>query len=233
MFATLTYPLDVIKTNRILQTSLAKEGAERIPREILSLQEKGNLQHGLFRGLLATLIAANIAKQITDKDLPLEAALLGTVVVNPLNIIQVHKQVLHNTVESKTYAQIMKDTMGNRPWRIFTLGLIPTLVRNSILFFGITPAVNGIDYTPVSVLYGLGGILLSHPFEIARVQLQYLDTTSTFGGSLKIIKGVFAIEGLGGLYRGAVPRVLNILPPIVSYASYQRYYYLVSQEQLE
>jgi hypothetical protein len=120
----------------------------------------------------------------------------------------------------------MKDTAGNRPWRVFTLGLIPTLLRNSVLFLGIAPALNGIDYTPVSVLYGLGGILLSHPFEIARVQMQYLDKTSTFGSSTKIIKGVFAIEGLGGLYRGAVPRVLNILPTIVSTAAFQRYYYL-------
>jgi len=108
--------------------------------------------------------------------------------------------------------------------------LIPTLVRNSVLFLGITPALNGVDYTPVSVLYGLGGILLSHPFEIARVQLQYLDKTSTFGGSLKIIKGVFAIEGLGGLYRGAVPRVLNLLPALVSTATFQRHYFLQSLE---
>jgi len=104
------------------------------------------------------------------------------------------------------------------------------MLRNSILFLGITPAINGIDYTPVSVLYGLGGILLSHPFEIARVQLQYLDKASTFGSTTKIIKGVFAIEGLGGLYRGAVPRVLNILPAIVSTATFQRHYFLQSQE---
>jgi hypothetical protein len=43
-FPLLTYPLDIIKTNRILQTSLAKEGAESIPREFLALYEKGGLK---------------------------------------------------------------------------------------------------------------------------------------------------------------------------------------------
>lgn len=56
MYSCLTYPLEVIKTNRILQTSLAKEGAERIPREILSLQEKGNLYRGLFRGFAPAVL---------------------------------------------------------------------------------------------------------------------------------------------------------------------------------
>jgi hypothetical protein len=87
MFAFLTYPLDIIKTNRILQTSLAKEGAERIPREILSLQEKGNLQNGLYRGFLATLAAAYIGRAIAKNELPFEAALIGTVACNPLYII--------------------------------------------------------------------------------------------------------------------------------------------------
>jgi hypothetical protein len=41
MYAALTYPLDVIKTNRILQTSLAKEGGESLPRELATLFEKG------------------------------------------------------------------------------------------------------------------------------------------------------------------------------------------------
>jgi len=33
MYSVLTYPLDVIKTNRIIQSSLSKEGAESIPKE--------------------------------------------------------------------------------------------------------------------------------------------------------------------------------------------------------
>lgn len=57
-FLFLTYPLDVIKTNRILQTSLSKEGAENIPKEFLALYEKGGLNRGLFRGLLAGVVGS-------------------------------------------------------------------------------------------------------------------------------------------------------------------------------
>jgi len=68
MFAYITYPLDVIKTNRILQTSLAKEGAERIPREILSLQERGNVYNGLFRGFGATFLYGLIVAKTANAE---------------------------------------------------------------------------------------------------------------------------------------------------------------------
>ena len=58
MYTALTYPLDVIKTNRILQTTLTKEGAESIPKEFLVLYEKGGLSRGLFRGFLAGLLCS-------------------------------------------------------------------------------------------------------------------------------------------------------------------------------
>lgn len=66
MYTFLTYPLDVIKTNRILQTNLAKEGAERIPRELLSLYAKGSFQHGLFRGFLYVYAAALINGRVDN-----------------------------------------------------------------------------------------------------------------------------------------------------------------------
>jgi Mitochondrial carrier protein len=59
MYTLLTYPLDIIKTNRILQTSLSREGAESLPKEFTALYEKGGLSKGLFRGLLIGYIAAN------------------------------------------------------------------------------------------------------------------------------------------------------------------------------
>lgn len=59
MYAFLTYPLEVIKTNRILNTSLAREGGESIPRELVALYERGGLTRGLFRGLLFGFLAAN------------------------------------------------------------------------------------------------------------------------------------------------------------------------------
>jgi hypothetical protein len=91
-FPLLTYPLDIIKTNRILQTSLAKEGAESIPREFLALYEKGGMKQGLYRGFLIGFLAASITGPFSnDVAAGSTAGLVLSVVTNPLNILQVHK----------------------------------------------------------------------------------------------------------------------------------------------
>ena len=51
MYSYIANPLDVIKTNRILGTQLSKEAGENLPREMLSLYERGAMQSGLYRGL--------------------------------------------------------------------------------------------------------------------------------------------------------------------------------------
>lgn len=87
MYALLTYPLDIIKTNRILQTSLSKEGAESIPKEFNALYEKGGLNRGLFRGLFVGYLAANMQNIFTS---PASGALSGlvlTVACNPFSIL--------------------------------------------------------------------------------------------------------------------------------------------------
>ena len=91
-FPLLTYPLDIIKTNRILQTSIAKEGAESIPREFLALYEKGGLKQGLYRGFLIGFLAASIQGPFSnDAQSSAVAGLALSVITNPLNILQVHK----------------------------------------------------------------------------------------------------------------------------------------------
>lgn len=108
--------------------------------------------------------------------------------------------------------------MRGNPTRAFTLGLIPTIFRNFFLCLGLTPGLSGFTYAPLTVVWSLGGILLSHPFEVARVLIQCNDKKSMFGSSWNTMKGIFATEGLVGLYRGAVPRTIKTLPPIVTYA---------------
>jgi hypothetical protein len=91
-FPLLTYPLDIIKTNRILQTSIAKEGAESIPREFLALYEKGGMKQGLYRGFLIGLLAASLQGPFSnDARSGTVAGLALSVITNPLNILQVHK----------------------------------------------------------------------------------------------------------------------------------------------
>ena len=138
MYSVLTYPLDIIKTNRILQTSLSKEGAESIPKEFTALYEKGGLNRGLFRGLIVGYLAAQMQTPVSSS-----TGLLGavgiSVLTNPFSILQVHKQAFHNSV-TKSYSQIMNEVgLG----RMFTLGLIPSLARNVFVCAGFVPSLLG------------------------------------------------------------------------------------------
>jgi len=39
------------------------------------------------------------------------------------------------------------------------------------------------------------------------------------GDSIKVIRGLYATDGIAGLYRGVVPRTIHILPTIVTLTS--------------
>ena len=141
---------------------------------------------------------------------------------NPFSIAQIHKQVVTDKFESRSYYQILKDVGRGNPLRLFTLGLIPYSLRNTLVCTAFVPAITGVTYTPVAVVWALGGILLSHPFEVARIMIQYQDKTSLFGQGLKVIRGVYATEGLTGVYKGAVARTIFTLPTLVSVSLFQQ-----------
>jgi hypothetical protein len=48
------------------------------------------------------------------------------------------------------------------------------------------------------------------------VLIQNNDKVSYFGPTWKTIRGIYATEGLVGLYRGAIPRTINLLPITVT-----------------
>jgi len=146
---------------------LSKEGAESIPKEFTALYEKGGLNRGLFRGLLVGYLAANLQGTFTDPAAGSLGAFVISIACNPFSILQVHKQSFHNSV-TKSYRQIISEV---GPARMLTLGLIPSLARNVLVCAGFVPSFLGQSYSPISVVYALGGILLSHPFEVARVIL--------------------------------------------------------------
>lgn len=102
--------------------------------------------------------------------------------------------------------------------KLFTLGLIPMVGRNFLMTFGYLPTMLGQTYSPMNLLYVLGGILLSHPFEVARVIIQYNGATTKgmFGDFRGVLRGLYASEGIAGLYRGAVPRALYLLPAVIT-----------------
>ncbi len=222
----------MIKTNRILQTSLSKEGAESIPKEFVALYEKGALKHGLFRGLASGFVYGailNFYENGFGNGLGILGAFACSSVANPFAVMQVHKQVFNGSV-SKSYSQIRAE-FGN-PFRLFTLGVIPTTVRNLLVATSMIPFVAGIDYQPVQVLYAAGAILLSHPFEVARVIIQHQEK-GWFGESLKILRGLYATDGVVGLYRGAIPRTIHTLPGVLTMAYLLKPISLMGQEGFE
>ena len=70
----------------------------------------------------------------------------------------------------------------------------------------------GYSYEPMVTLYTIGGILLSHPFEVARTIIQYAGTGST----RKVIGQLYNTEGLAGVYRGLVPRAVSMFPLLMT-----------------
>ena len=70
-----------------------------------------------------------------------------------------------------TYDEIYKEAKKSGVTRLFTLGFIPSLFRNIILGGGFAPLIMGNTYMPLNILYCAGAIVLSHPFEVARVMI--------------------------------------------------------------
>lgn len=128
---------------------------------------------------------------------------------------------MNNSGEGPTYMGALKEVARKNPLRVFTLGIIPLSIRNMFVCSAMVPSWYGLNYLPVTVAWALGGIILSHPFEVARVMIQYQEKNAMFGQSWKIIRGIFATEGLAGLYRGTVPRTLFTLPTLVSVAQFR------------
>jgi hypothetical protein len=106
---------------------------------------------------------------------------------------------------------------------MFTLGLIPSIGRNFLILAGLIPTLLGNNGTLITAGYALGGILLSHPFEVARVIVQHKGAgAGMFGDSLQVLRGLYSSEGIAGLYRGAVPRTIHQLPTLMSLIYLQR-----------
>ena len=61
LYHLLTYPLDVIKTNRILESKLVPQQVQAIPREAVEIFERGGLQKGLMRGMMMSMAIGTIS----------------------------------------------------------------------------------------------------------------------------------------------------------------------------
>ena len=56
VYEVIMYPMNVISTNRIMQTTLARDSGENLNNELRRLMQVNTLGSGLFRGLLLGLV---------------------------------------------------------------------------------------------------------------------------------------------------------------------------------
>jgi hypothetical protein len=163
----------VIKTNRIVNSPLTKGAGENLPREFVSLYERGNLKSGLFRGLLPSLGATFFWKEVANQSkngLPVITLVLGTLTLNPFANLVTKKQIVaQNEINPLSYKQIAFGNGVSGIFRLFTLGLSAHIFRNFALSLALVPREYGSSFEPLQALYALGAILVSHPFEVARV----------------------------------------------------------------
>ena len=68
------------------------------------------------------------------------------------------------------------------------------------------------DYEPAQFLFGLGALLVSHPFEVARVLIVNGEKSRPIGSTVATLQSLYAAEGIAGLYKGYIPRTIHQLP---------------------
>ena len=65
----------------------------------------------------------------------------------------------------------------------------------------------------------LGAIAVAYPFELARVLIinQGANSSAFVGDVVATLRGVYANEGVAGLYRGFTPKALYMLPIMITF----------------
>lgn len=164
-------PLDVVKTNRIIGAEISRQAGESLPRELTAIFERGAFWNGMYRGLLPMFTQGmifNAARNIEVANLA-PFVLVGTTAVNWLDNLVTLKQIWKSD-KPIAYSQLVKEKWGAQGTvKVFTMGLPAAMLRNSMYAVAFLPRWQGNDWIAADLLFTMGAILLSHPFEAARV----------------------------------------------------------------
>lgn len=92
-----------------------------------------------------------------------------TTLSQPFNNLMTKRQVINSsTFAEPSYSKIMNEMGANLP-KYVTLGFTAALCRNACLMSAFLPKALGNEWMPLDAGFAMGAILLSHPFEVARV----------------------------------------------------------------
>ena len=176
MFGIVSYPFDVIKTNRIVQSAFSKEATENLPREVVALHERGAVQKGLMRGFwpyYASTLAIPLATALlAPANMPaaaytlLAGTVVGSFIQQPFLALSTHKQVIQSELTPRSYMDIALKSHA----KLMFAGVESLILRNLVLMAGVTLTnEHNMRSEATAAMLAIGAITISHPFEVARV----------------------------------------------------------------
>ena len=68
----------------------------------------------------------------------------------------------------------------------------------------------------MSFMFAMGGIVASHPFEVARVMIVNGETKHITGRTIATLRTLYQNEGVAGLYKGFIPRAIHMVPVMMT-----------------
>ena len=123
-----------------------------------------------------------------------------------------------STFAEPSYRQILGNWGANIP-KLVTLGYTAAFFRNAFLMTAFLPKTLGNEWVPMDAGFAFGAVLISHPFEVARVLIVCHEKNRMVGSTLSTLKAVFANEGIAGLFKGFIPRTIFTFPLIFTLAA--------------
>ena len=182
------------------------------------MYERGQFRNGAFRGMAPLLGITMIYNNLGGFTFDVTGVklLACTTLSQPLNVLMTQRQVINSsTVAEPSYGQIIKQLGANLP-KYVTLGYSAALVRNACLMTAFLPKTLGNEWMPLDAGFAMGAILLSHPFEVARVLIVCKEQNRMMGSTISTLQSVYGAEGVAGLFKGVVPRTIHSFPVLFS-----------------
>ena len=132
------------------------------------MYERGQFKNGAYRGMLPLVGVIGVHQSLGGFHFDFTGLklLAATIACQPFNIMMTQRQAI-NTVNlgEPNYRQIL----ASNPLKLVTLGFTAALSRNALLMTAFLPKTLGNEWMPMDIGFTFGAILLSHPFEVARV----------------------------------------------------------------
>ena len=112
------------------------------------------------------------------------------------------------------YKEIVKKV---NPVKMVTVGLAPTFMRNLVMLAVCKPIPKEVPgYGSIVLALSFASVVVSHPFEVMRVHLQYKGSHD-LGTALV---SIYNADGISGFFKGFAPRAITMMPVMATWMMY-------------